>query len=47
MGRIAMLAIGGLGVLAVALLGLLTFYALHRPAYEVLFSNLSARMPPR
>jgi flagellar M-ring protein FliF len=36
------LAVGIGGVVAVALLTLVAFYALHRPAYEVLFSNLSA-----
>ena len=37
-----MLAVGVVGVVAVALLTLALFYALHRPSYEVLFSNLSA-----
>jgi flagellar M-ring protein FliF len=37
-----MLAAGVLGVIGVALLGLIALYALHRPSYEVLFSNLSA-----
>jgi flagellar M-ring protein FliF len=36
------LAVGVGSVVAVALLALVAFYALHRPAYEVLFSNLSA-----
>jgi flagellar M-ring protein FliF len=37
-----MLVAGVGSVVAVALLTLVAFYALHRPAYEVLFSNLSA-----
>ena len=37
-----MLAVGVVGVVAVALLALALFYTLHRPSYEVLFSNLSA-----
>lgn len=37
-----MLLVGIGGVAAVALLALVAFYALHRPSYEVLFSNLSA-----
>ena len=37
-----MLVVGVVGVAAVALLALAAFYALHRPSYEVLFSNLSA-----
>ena len=36
------LAVGIGGVVAVALFTLVVFYALHRPSYEVLFSNLSA-----
>ncbi len=37
-----MLLVGAGGVFVVALLGLAMLYAAHRPAYEVLFSNLSA-----
>lgn len=37
-----MLAVGIGGVAALALLALVFFYGVHRPSYEVLFSNLSA-----